>query len=70
MDYKCPSCQRPLQSRIALQCAFCSQPIPEPLLLSKAQRAAQEVQENHARKRLESISHEVSKPIEGASHCS
>ena len=65
MKYKCPSCGKPLVSRVAPLCSFCGARLPAELLFTKEEKARFEADESRARKALEETDAERKKKGEG-----
>lgn len=53
----CPACSKPLMSRVAKLCSWCSAPVPETLRFTPGEIAAIHAGEAAAKKKLGSIEH-------------
>lgn len=65
MKPKCPSCGKPLVSRLSLLCSYCGARLPAELLFTKEEKARIEADDLRARKALEEADAERKKKGEG-----
>ena len=65
MKYECPSCGKPLVSRLSPLCSYCGARLPAELLFSKEEKERIEADELRARKAIEEEDAEKTKKQEG-----
>ena len=66
MKYKCPSCGKPLLSRVSPLCSYCGARLPTELLFTKEEKARIEADELKTRNALDAAEAERTKKGEGA----